>query len=249
MIPSSFKSLLLVCLISFLAFPMEQSPSDVVYKKPQGTIPTSASMAFPPKKDNAQQSPGSLRGSLIKGIKRTASLLAIGRRSSSGEVLEPEASSVPTAAQPAISVPLSAAVLKSATSCVSDKLEKKGLIFGKPIYILKHNEQDYTVKVEKICTTEYNVQALKDFKKESAVLRREEILLFIDKHFKALLPSNIIIHDHMEHKAREQAAKKIARIIEKNKNIPFFDQPFYLVSFEKGGYRACAFEWELQEIK
>lgn len=269
MIPSSLTILLLFSFAfssSVLTMELPRISSDAVHKRPQGAIPasssmsfatpsktaaqsnksalpTSSSMAFPPaKKDKPDSS--TLRGSFIKKMGRTASGF-LGKRLSSGEIApdEPKDLEMIPATQPTISAPLTTAILKAAIP------REKKLILGKSIYWLHHyDEKDYEVKVVNTCKV-YNVNSLKEFKSNNIFLQREEVLLFIAKHYRNILPPDLMISDRMDRKGRETAAKKVAKVIQKKQDVAFFNTPFYVVNFKNGGYTACAFEWELEEIK
>lgn len=271
MIPSSLSILswfLFLFTPLVIAMEMPRSSSGFVHKKSQGpiatsssmifntsnkaaaqppklTLPASTSMAFPPARKDKPENPGSLRGSFIKRMERTASGF-LGRRLSSGEIATetPRDSEITPVAVPlTISTPLTTAVLKAATP------REKKLVLGKSIYWLKHyDEKKYIVKVLNTCKV-YNVNSLKDFKQDNIFLQREEILLFIAKHYKNILPSDLIISDRMDRKNREIAAKRVAKVIQRKQNTVFFNMPFYVVNFKNGGYPACAFEWELEKIE
>lgn len=251
MIPSSFNtlSISLFLLVSLSVTSMERTPSGVVHKPAAAPLLQSQSMAFPPrKKDNSGQGQGSLRGSIIRGIHRTTSILSIGRHSSSGEVA-PEAppttsTAIPAAAQPIISAPLTTATLKAATPVVT---EKKELIFGKYIYSVKYGGKPTTVRLEGPCTTQYLVNSLSDFKSSNAHLKRKEVLEFIDKNLqkynKSLSAGNLMIPHQ-----RDLAAKEALKLIKKYKDKPEFTTLFYLIR-SAGDSRICAFASELEEIK
>lgn len=226
---------------------MERSQSGQVFTSPQGAMPSSASMAFPPKKDIPQN--GSLRGgSIIQRMGRTASTLFLGRRSSSGEVIPEKVNvpeTIPAAAQPSISAPLTTIALKAVTPLVS---EKKELIFGKMVYTITHNDQELHVSIEGSCSAVYRVNCLKDFKSDSGHLRQIEVLLFIKRNLDELKQDGPLIHENMQPKERELAAIKVIKSIKKNKDNPLFNRPFYVVRKKIGDHKICVFESDLKEI-
>lgn len=253
MIPSSLNCLLLIALLlSPLAYSMDRpaalpkSSSGTVHTRPQGAIPSSSSMAFPPtKKDNIPDT-GSLRkGSIIKRVARTASEFW-SRRSSSGEVV-PEKTNPSAAAQPgqpAISAPLTSAALKAVTPSVT---EKKELVIGQPIYIITHNKNEGCVKIEGRCDAVYRVSCIKDFK-DNGYLQRQEVLVFIDDLLKKMGKKTIATGDSMLPKDRERVARHAIHYIKANHNKPEFNTPFYLVTNQRNT-RFCVFESELEEFK
>lgn len=226
---------------------MERSQSGQVFKGPQGAMPSSASMAFPAKKDTSQN--GSLRrGSIIQRMGRTASTLFLGRRSSSGEVIPEKVNvpeTIPAAAQPAISAPLSIAALKAVTPPLS---EKKEFIFGKMVYTITHNDQELPVSIDGSCSDVYRVNCLKDFKSDSGYLRKVEVLIFIKRNLDELKVSTPLIDENMQPKERELAAKKVIKLIKKNKDNPLFHRPFYVARQKLGDHKICVFESDLKEI-
>lgn len=264
MIPSSLNSLLLLISIPFLTISMEmpRTSSGVVHKKPQGSIPASSSMVFPVPKQKKEKSEsqdrknGSVRGSLIQ-MGRTASEFFIGRRSSSGEVAseKKEAPNPP----PAISAPLTTAVLKAAITPIVT--QKKELIFGQPIYIINQQYTTYdkngtaiqktetiVVSLEGQCDAAFQVSCLKDFKKCNGHLKREDVLIFIDKVLEKSCNKTLHVGSGMSYKEREQATGLAIKYIKENKNKPEFNAPFYLAR-KSDNSRICVFESELSKLE
>lgn len=243
MISSSFYKLLTIFsfLIAITTAGMERVPNKDLPASPSMALPSSSSrMAFPAPKKDAGKSGGSM---IERTIRRTASLLSLNNRSVSEELPESLSS-----ASPRTSSPITNEELKRSSKDAAQI--KKEFTYRKPLYTITYGQTEEVISIDGPCTTQYQVASLKEFKKDSAFLRRVEILELVNRILVGSGKEKIELVSHAmgTNDATYCAKKAHERIKRYHKTIANFTASFYVVRLVSTQQRVCVFESEIKEI-